>query len=131
MPSGGRVGVDTVGALPGLATVLPPGRAGSLPAAAAWGMARVAASEVPYSKWSGIDVDGTAPSTFSGGSVAIGGLAGGRVQDGVVLAPLLLPAAPPLATASDAAVPTQDGRIIITGGLGGKTTFFMSHLLVL
>ena len=92
-------------------------------AAAAWGMVRVAASEVPDTRWSLLDLDLHAP----GGGQAPGAaedVSGTLLRSGLLLRPMLRTALPAgaLAPANTGPAPLTafcGGRVVVTGGLGG------------
>lgn len=121
LPAGAEVGLDTIAALHAVPSL--DKSSGSLAASAAWGMTRVAASEVPAVKWGGSDIGVSSVPPYLGSSVTADGLAGGAVHSGIAMEPLLLQANP-----SSAAAPMAHayGRVAITGGLGGE---FQTHFL--
>ena len=91
-----------------------------LPAAAAWGMARVAASEAPDAAWSAVDLDAAAHSSGSAAGEAAD-VSGSAVKAGLLLRPML--AAAGMRAAVESAVAADpiglSGRVVVTGGLGG------------
>ena len=119
-PTGVRVGLDTVGANRG-SLALPTAPDCAIVSAATWGMTRVAASEMPAAVWSGMDVGTEAPATYRGGSAAATGLSGNMAQGGAILKPLLLPVVDSSAAGVGNSVADISGRVLVTGGLGGKT----------
>lgn len=126
-PAGARVGLDTIGAQSS-SLALPTAPHCGLSSAAAWGLTRVAASEMPGTVFQGIDVALEAPAAYRGGSAAATGLSGNMAQGGAILKPLLLPVQePPVADASEFGA-DLGGRVLVTGGLGGKEIVFICLL---
>jgi len=139
MPGGGRVGLDTIHAsLQPAATV---SSKKAISAAAVWGMARVASSEIPAVRFSGIDAGVETTAAYrGGGALTASDLAGDVAQGGAVLRPLLLP------TSETASYMNKyknggisSGKVLVTGGLGGEKintsntfpTIFLQKKLIL
>ena len=97
----------------------------NLAAAAAWGMLRVAASEAPDAKWSAVDLDSQA----TGSHLAAGeaeNVSGSLVRHGLLLHPMLLPSASDGAAAVSPEQPSAlQGKVLVTGGMGGEATQFL------
>jgi hypothetical protein len=116
--AGSRIRLATQGAMHAASSLAAP--AVSVAAAAAWGMLRVAASEAPDAKWAAVDLDSLATdSQLAAGEAA--DVSGSLVRHGLALRPMLLPSladgAVPFSTEAPAAL---SGRVLVTGGLGGK-----------
>lgn len=98
---------------------------GSLPpvaarpaAAAAWGMVRVAASEMATMRWAAVDLDSQAAGSQMQTAVDV---AGSFVSANAVLRPMLLPcAAGQAAGMQSAPAVAAAGMVLVTGGLGGE-----------
>jgi hypothetical protein len=118
-PSGSQVQLITRGVKPAMAH---PGRAPAVGvavrAAAAWGLVRVAASEVPQVGWAMTDIDPAIsdPSGYVGFPDVFGtAVAGGRIA-----APRMIGASPlEKAVAERAPGGGLWGKVVVVGGLGG------------
>ena len=89
----------------------------ALDTAAAWGLLKVAASEIVDARWTGVDLDPSSPwPQLASGEAA--DAAGSIVRGGLLFRPMLR-----LAQTGSAAqqldAPTLRGRVLVTGGLGG------------
>ena len=118
LPAGSRVGIDSIGTqsapLPSLV-----GSSTPISTASAWGMARVAASEIPAVKFAGVDVAAEAAFGYRGGSTAATDLSGDLVVGGAMMRPLLLPVDDVLPSSVPGSKTGVGGRVFVTGGLGG------------
>ena len=120
--SGADVALATHGAMQG-GNSMPAPSQGAV-GAAAWGMLRVAASEVPHASWAAVDSDWHAACRHSAPAVDVAGtLERGRTT----LRPMLLPAPQHSATSGglELLVPLA-GRVLVTGGLGGEHSAILS-----
>lgn len=114
--SGANVCLTTIEAMHGGSRVAAP--RGSAAGAAAWGMLRVAAAELPTASWAAADLDCHAVGDWAAVAVDVSG----TVERGALaLRPMLLPVSDGHAVA-DRAEPSVNlaGRVLVTGGLGGE-----------
>lgn len=86
---------------------------------AAWGIARVAASEVVETRWALADLDNQAVDSQRAAGEAVD-TSGSMVRNGVALRPLLLPSSAHEAWPTVHAFAMTRGTVLVTGGLGGK-----------
>ncbi len=84
--------------------------------AAAWGMLRVAASEVPHARWAATDADRQAACSQAAPAVDV---AGTLERNGTALRPMLRPSHAAAPAGNDVRMRLA-GRVLVTGGLGGE-----------
>lgn len=112
---GTQIRVATTGAVRAGPSLMGPSAGHS--SAAAWGMVRVAASEVSNARWALVDLDSQASISQTAAGEAVD-VSGSLVRHGVTFQPVLLPL-----TSRQTATPTletaQQTMMLITGGLGG------------
>ncbi len=127
--AGRKVQVTTHGALQALAAAQP-GATSPHQGASMWGLLRVAAAENPTLACSLVDLDAAAVGSHRAASEAVD-VTGSIVRAGLLLRPMLTPAVAPntlspasgfsaAAAAASGQREMMKGRVVVTGGLGGK-----------